>query len=274
MKRAVWIAAALAVLLLAGCAGGGMLPEGEAEAMPTYTQISQEKAREMMAEGGCVVLDVRRPDEFAAGHIPGAVCIPNETIDREPPEALPDLGQRILIYCRSGRRSKEAAQKLADMGYTDLYEFGGILDWTGEIVSEEPSGETAGEAEAISVPVLCIEAGGAVFYADFEDNSSAEAFIEKLEQGEIELALHDYGSFEKVGPLPWPLPRNDETITTAPGDVILYQGDQITIYYDENTWSFTRLARIRGAAKETLLEVFGDGDVTVRCRLERQGQTP
>ena len=85
---------------------------------------------------GHVVGDVRRVVESAEGHIPGAICIPNESIIDTPPAELPDLDQIILIYCRSGRRSKEAAQKLYDMGYTNVYEFGGIIDWTGEIVTE------------------------------------------------------------------------------------------------------------------------------------------
>ena len=86
----------------------------------------------MQKDDGHVVLDVRRPDEFDAGHIPGAVCIPNETITDTRPEQLPDTDQIILVYCRSGRRSKEAAQKLAGMGYKNVYEFGGIITWEGE----------------------------------------------------------------------------------------------------------------------------------------------
>jgi rhodanese-related sulfurtransferase len=82
-------------------------------------------------------VDVRRHDEFDEGHIPGAICIPNESIIDSMPSELPDLDQIILIYCRSGRRSKEAAQKLNDMGYTNVYEFGGIIDWTGEVVTGE-----------------------------------------------------------------------------------------------------------------------------------------
>lgn len=102
-----------------------------------YQQISQETAKEMMAEDdGHIVVDVRRQDEYEAGHIPGAVCIPNETIENDPPEELPDYDQVILIYCRSGNRSKQASRKLAGMGYTHIYEFGGILDWDGEIVTE------------------------------------------------------------------------------------------------------------------------------------------
>ena len=113
------------------------------------------------------------------------------------------------------------------------------------------------------VQVLMIQAGEHSFYAYPEVNSSAETFLAELYGEPIEVAMHDYGNFEKVGDLPWPLPRNDEKITTKPGDVILYQGDQITIYYDENEWTFTRLAHIPDVTREELLEAFGDGDVTV-----------
>ena len=100
----------------------------------SYTQIDQETAREMMLrDDGHVIVDVRRQDEYDAGHIPGAILIPNESIGTEQPEQLPDLNQIILIYCRSGNRSKQAAQKLFDMGYTNVYEFGGINTWKGEI---------------------------------------------------------------------------------------------------------------------------------------------
>ena len=84
-----------------------------------------------------IIVDVRRNDEYEAGHIPGAILIPNESIDTSQPEELPDKDQIILIYCRSGNRSKQAAEKLAAMGYTNIYEFGGINTWTGEIVTEE-----------------------------------------------------------------------------------------------------------------------------------------
>ena len=102
----------------------------------TYKQISQEEAAEMMTkDDGHVIVDVRRMDEYIEGHIPGAICIPNENIDRERPEKLPDLDQIILVYCRSGNRSKQASEKLAAMGYRNVYEFGGIITWTGETVT-------------------------------------------------------------------------------------------------------------------------------------------
>lgn len=85
------------------------------------------------APGDYIILDVRRADEFSEGHIPGAINVANEDIDDERPTELPDPDQVIFVYCRSGRRSKEASAKLAALGYTNIYEFGGILDWDGEI---------------------------------------------------------------------------------------------------------------------------------------------
>jgi rhodanese-related sulfurtransferase len=97
-----------------------------------------DKAIEMMeSESGYIILDVRTIEEFNDRHIPGAICVPNESIGTEPIAELPQKDQLILVYCRSGRRSKEAAEKLAAMGYSNIYEFGGILDWTGETVSEK-----------------------------------------------------------------------------------------------------------------------------------------
>ena len=99
-----------------------------------YCQISMDEATEMMKEEkNYIILDVRRPDEFAEGHIPGAINVPNEDIGSTDIEKLPDKSQLILVYCRSGRRSKEASEKLAKLGYTNVVEFGGILDWKGEI---------------------------------------------------------------------------------------------------------------------------------------------
>ena len=121
------------VLLLTACSSGGQIMDGE-DMVRSYTMISQDQAKEMMEkEDGHIIVDVRRVDEFETGHIPGAICIPNESIGTEQPEDLPDLNQIILVYCRSGNRSKQAAQKLFDMGYTNVYEFGGIIDWAGEI---------------------------------------------------------------------------------------------------------------------------------------------
>lgn len=80
-----------------------------------------------------IILDVRTQTEYNQGHIPNAICIPNETIDENVVNKLPDKNQMILVYCRSGNRSKQAAEKLKKLGYTNLIEFGGIIDWKGKI---------------------------------------------------------------------------------------------------------------------------------------------
>ena len=103
----------------------------------SYTQISMEEAVSMMEqEKDYIILDVRTVEEFAEKHIPDAINIPNETIGTEEISELPDKNQLILVYCRSGNRSKQAAEKLAALGYTNIYEFGGINEWTGDTVSE------------------------------------------------------------------------------------------------------------------------------------------
>ena len=91
----------------------------------------------MQEQSDYLIVDVRRPDEFAEGHIKDAINVPNEDITDGMPELLPDKDQLLLIYCRSGNRSKEASRKLVDIGYTNVYEFGGINTWEGEIVTGE-----------------------------------------------------------------------------------------------------------------------------------------
>ncbi|MCQ2432033.1 MAG: rhodanese-like domain-containing protein [Clostridia bacterium] len=109
----------------------------ETSAITDYISITMKEAGILFeTPGDYLIVDVRRPDEFAQGHIPGAVNIPNEDISIEMPSGLPDKEQTIYIYCRSGNRSKQASAKLAAMGYTHIIEFGGILDWDGNIVTE------------------------------------------------------------------------------------------------------------------------------------------
>ena len=120
----------LSALLFTGCASSN-------NQTITYRQISMDEAVTMMAEETCyIILDVRRADEFSAGHIPGAINVANESIGTDEIPELPDKNQLIMVYCRSGRRSKEAAEKLVKLGYTSIVEFGGILDWKGEIVTD------------------------------------------------------------------------------------------------------------------------------------------
>lgn len=127
MKRILLLCLSL-FLLLCGC--GNNSPQSDMN----YESISMSEGIERMAnDEGYIILDVRRADEFKAGHIPGAVNLPNEEIGSEEIAILPDKEQTIYIYCRSGNRSKQAANKLIALGYKNIVEFGGFMDYTGEI---------------------------------------------------------------------------------------------------------------------------------------------
>lgn len=120
MKKIFALAGLLTLGLAAGCAGSGA----------GYASISPEAAKARMDRGGAVVLDVREPSEYREGHVPGAVNFPLGTIRRETAaEFIPEKDADVLVYCRSGVRSKKGAEKLAALGYTHVMEFGGILQW-------------------------------------------------------------------------------------------------------------------------------------------------
>ena len=153
--RQILLFAALLALLLAGCAAPKTDPgpaeteaeteteakteteaDTEAEATADYHRITAEEAYEIMVSQEVVVVDVRTREEYDGGHIENAVLVPNESIGSEMPEALPDKDATLLVYCRSGRRSKDAAQTLLALGYQSVYDFGGVIDWPYELVKE------------------------------------------------------------------------------------------------------------------------------------------
>ena len=244
MKRIILILLA-ALLCLTGCS---------AEEKMTYRRISQEEAKQMMArDDGHIIVDVRRQDEYDAGHIPGAILIPNESIGTEQPEQLPDKDQIILIYCRSGRRSKEAAQKLANLEYMNIYEFGGIIDWTGEITTVEPA--------------VTLIIGGTEVPVTWEKNPSVDALKELLPLT-IQMSLH--GGFEQVGPIGQEIVSNDDQTSTQPGDIVLYSDDQIVIFCGNNSRACTRLGHV-DLAREEMSELLAHGDVTITISAMKPG---
>ena len=122
----------LLLLLLTGCGETASNSSSEDD----YQQISQEEAKEMMDTQDVIILDVREQDEYDSGHIPGAVLLPVGTIDEETAaEVIPEKDSTVLVYCRSGNRSKTASSALAELGYTNIYEFGGINTWPYETES-------------------------------------------------------------------------------------------------------------------------------------------
>lgn len=133
------------------------------------------------------------------------------------------------------------------------------------VISEQESSQSQDNSSSQEEPMLRITVGDQELLATFADNSSAEAFRDLLAQGPVTISMDDYGGFEKVGSLGTTLTRNDTRITTQPGDVILYQGNQITIYYGTNTWNFTRLAKINDSTD--LQAKLGTGTVQVTFSL-------
>lgn len=132
-----------------------------------------------------------------------------------------------------------------------------------EAVSDE-----AAENEKTEENIMYIKIGDNILTAELADNSSADALNEMLSEGSVTIEMSDYANFEKVGELGKSLPRNDEQITTEAGDLILYQGKSFVIYYDTNSWSLTRLGKIKDVSADELRDILGDGDVTVTLSLE------
>ena len=135
MKRMLCIISVIFYILFTAC-GNNQNTEQKGE-KEMYQQITAEEAKKIIDSGvDFVILDVREQDEFDEGHIPGAILIPYTEIGDKADEMLPDKDGQILVYCRSGRRSKIAAESLAELGYTNIKEFGGIIDWPYDVVIE------------------------------------------------------------------------------------------------------------------------------------------
>lgn len=136
MKRFLCLFTVL-VLSLSLVACGTQKTDDPAAPPPPYQTIAPADVKALLDDGTAfTLLDVRRPDEYAAGHIPGAVNLPNEKIGDTKPDSLPDQNATIVVYCRTGVRSKEAANKLLALGYTDVRDMGGIMDWPYDTVTE------------------------------------------------------------------------------------------------------------------------------------------
>lgn len=133
MKKGLIIMLTISLMLFGFCACGG--EDNKTNSSSQYEQISAEKAKELMdTKTDYIILDARTQEEFDSGHIEGAILMPEYEVSARAEKELTDKDQLILVYCRSGRRSKIAAQALQDLGYTNVKEFGGIIDWPYEIV--------------------------------------------------------------------------------------------------------------------------------------------
>ncbi|MBQ6128425.1 MAG: hypothetical protein IJI51_02060 [Lachnospiraceae bacterium] len=146
------------------------------------------------------------------------------------------------------------------MGYVNVYEFGGIEEWTGQIVTGDASSDAgAKDSNEEADDGMVLKINGEEYPVEWEDNETVEA-LKDLCPLTVEMSM--YGGFEQVGPLGSSLPRNDEQTTTDYGDIVLYSGDQIVIFYGSNSWAYTRLGHIR-ADKAIMEEALGNGNVTI-----------
>ena len=180
---------------------------------------------------------------------------------RRAADAYPDCELHIIAgagHGFSGSAFDDACGYLLD--YLD-----GVLGGGGQAGAAGSGSGSADEGGAAST--VAMRVNGASFTVTLADTEAASALAGLLEGGPVTVEMHSYGGFEKVGPLPQALPESDEQITTAPGDVMLYQGDQITVFYGSNTWDYTPLGHIEDATADDLLAAFGDGDVTVELSL-------
>ena len=224
----------------------------------SYKKISQEEAVKMMETGDCLILDVRTEEEYNDGHIPNAVCLPVETIGSEAPAQLPDKDQAILIYCRTGIRAATAAEQLAKLGYTRVYEFGGIADWKGDIVTEESF--DYGEPEAS----LTLEVSGRQIYTNI---IMKKELLDTVGTSSFELSFRDEGSVKRAV-LPFALSLQEEDTAVRTGDVLLCNGNEMLLILEEGTVKGERIGNFIGMTKGELEEIFGEGDFTALMFLD------
>jgi len=224
----------------------------------SYKQISQEEAVKMMKTEDCLILDVRTEEEYNDGHIPNAMCLPVETIGSEAPVELPDKDQTILIYCRTGIRAAAAAEQLAKLGYTRVYDFGGIADWKGDIVTEESF--DYGEPEAS----LTLEVSGRQIYTNI---IMKKELLDTVGTSSFELSFRDEGSVKRAV-LPFALSLQEEDTAVRTGDVLLCNGNEMLLILEEGTVKGERIGNFIGMTKGELEEIFGEGDFTALMFLD------
>ena len=245
---------------LIGCGKTGQVMDGDDMVYkPAYAHISQDEARLMMQEDdGHVIVDVRRADEYAEGHIPGAILIPNESITDTPPEELPDKYQTILVYCRTGRRSKEASQKLADMGYVNVYEFGGIEDWTGEIVQEEENDPSDEEKAKLSFESF--DGGGPEFQVVVADEGivsyETEVKYHSSDSGEM-----DGSGFDKIITFTGIKPGETTVVVEERSPIADNLDHKYRVTVDDELNVQLEQLSVKDINEETGEELLGNGDV-------------
>lgn len=184
------------------------------------------------------------------------VCMLTACGNEKPQVSQPETDPQIQTQTEASKMETDEADTTQDGNMAEISE-------STEENAQISEANTNVEGDAMKITV-----GNTTFTATLADNSSAAALKELLMESPLTINMSDYGNMEKVGPVGMSLPQNNEQITTGAGDIILYQGNSLVIYYDTNSWNFTRLGKINEVTQEELKEVLGEGDITVTLTLE------
>ena len=229
-KRMIAASLIFAVMLMTSACGDN--PSGNEPAASSVSQVQ---------EAGSSVLTAENP---SAGKTTGSYT-----------QITQDEAKEMMERNDGHVSSKQAAQKLSDMGYTNIYEFGGIIDWTGDVITGGEKSEK--EEKNISDMKLMIENKDVP--VTWEENPSVDELKAALP---LTIEMSMYGGFEQVGPIGRTIVSADERITTNAGDIVLYSGSRIVVFYGSNTWEYTRLGHINLSGEE-MADLLGTGDVTI-----------
>ena len=236
MKKAIAIVLVAAALVLAGCADGQV---GSSAASNPSQSASLQAAQE--------------PHGPQAGQ------------EQQGPQAEQAASQSSSASKEQGNKVSVAASD--SRGNSDALEADPSEASVGQAGQAQATTQAAQPAPDAAATTITLQVNDASFQMGLADTEAALALVELLREAPVSVPVHAYGGFEEVGPLPQALPASDEQITTAPGDVMLYQGSQITIFHGSNTWAYTPLGHIQDATSETLREAFGEGDTVIELSL-------
>lgn len=184
------------------------------------------------------------------------VCMLTACVNEKPQASQPETEPQIQIQAETSNMETDETDTAQDGNMAETSE------------STEENTQILDANTDVEEDVMKITVGNTTITATLADNSSAVALKELLMEGPLTINMSDYGNMEKVGPIGTSLPQNNEQITTGAGDIILYQGNSLVIYYDTNSWNFTRLGKIGEVTQEELKAILGEGDVTVTLTLE------
>lgn len=172
----------------------------------------------------------------------------------------------LLPACSSGMPAEQETEDVVHISTVEYTQDSMATD--SETISDRATEDpVSSKEESMKQEQFYITAGGTTFTVDFAENSSADALRELMENSDLTIDMSDYGNFEKVGSIGQSLPCKDTQISTTTGDVMLYQGNQIVIFYGDNSWSYSRLGKIQDVTKEDLLGALGSGNITVTFSL-------